>query len=354
MEALEPYVPPLVPDVFGGSLFGVVAHGMVPEDPYLVYLSKLKSERSRRAMAGCLGRITMIILAGGEPPPPGMPPASGAGRPWWLLRYSHTSRIQAVLGSPQCGYAPATINQHLAALRRVLEESWNLGLMSTDDWQRASRIKDDTGSRQPAGRNIHPDEIAAMLAACAADTNRPLGIRDAALITFLEASGVRRAEAAAALIENYDARDRFVKITGKGDKERAVPVHKDAVPHIERWLALLGSRQGPMFRPVTKGGRIGAHAVSPMAIAWVVSQRRKEAGLAPLSTHDFRRTFIGNATDAGVDVVRVAKVVGHADVRTTMKYDRRDDRGIRDAIDQMPLVVPAAGQDGVTGEGAAR
>lgn len=292
--------------------------------PYWVYLASLGSDESRRTMRGCLNHIAA-----------GFPGPSGEAFPWHDLRYEHTVIIRAMIVAE--GKSPSFVNKHLSALRGVLREAWRLGLMSAEDFHRAADIRELKGHREPAGRNIHGDEIEAMLTACAA-SGSPAGVRDAALIAFLQSTGARRAEAAAALIERYDPRERSQRITGKGNKERTVYIHRGAVPVLERWLVTIGERRGPAFRPVDRWGNIRPRHMTPRGIGLIIDQRRQEAGLQPMSTHDFRRTLGGAFLDAGGDLAQLQKLFGHASATTTVLYDLRPGRELRAAIDRVDIL----------------
>lgn len=323
--------------------------GEAGADPYRVYLEHLDSMESRRTMAACLDRITRIIMlpAGVAATMDDLPHYSGAGRAWWLLRRDDAMEIKARLtdktgayGAPAGdGYSPAYINKHLSALRGIIEECWNSGLMSTDDYLRIKKIPNVKGSRLEAGRSIHPDEMAALLAECAKAPNASTRLRDTAIFLVLQCTAMRREEVASALIERYDRRERRLRIIGKGNKERNVWIHEKAAPALERWLAQL-DRTGPMFPAINRYGRILDHAISPAAVNDIVERYRLRAGLAPLSPHDFRRTAIGECYDARGDSQQVRKLAGHAQSSTTDKYDRRGDRGLRALIDRLPIVLP--------------
>jgi site-specific recombinase XerD len=301
-------------------------------DPYQVYLDSLRSPESKRTMRGALDRIVRLQT--------GDDTATGAWQPWWLLRYEHTMEIRAALMAK--GYSPTHVNKHLIALRRVLRVCWRMGLMDADDYERAADIESLDVQRLPAGRNIHRDELAKMLKVCA-DGNGAAATRDAALIAVLYATGMRRAEISGALLERYDAGERALRIIGKRSKEREVYIGTSAVPFLDRWLALLGTRRGPMFRPVDKHGHIHDAPMSPRAVGYVVDRTRRRAGLSPLATHDFRRTHTGDLLDAGVDLATAQRLLGHASATTTASYDRRPGRAARAAADR--LTLPTLEQD---------
>lgn len=318
-----------------------VTPGAITQDPSEIYLKTLDSKNSRRTQENCLNAIaTLIYEEVRGPRDPDSPAISRKWFPWWLLRYEHTSYIRSLLVDRKPPYAPATINKHLAALRGVLQQCWKMQLMTTDEYTRAKDIKIVKGDREPAGRGIHDDEMAALMAVCARSEG-PIRYRDSAILYVLESTGARREEMADMKIEDYDQRDRIIRIIGKGNKQRAVVVHKAAAPHLDRWLAMLDARTGPMFPPINRNGKIYRDRhMSPGAVWRIILKRQKEAGLQRLSTHDFRRTFAGEFLDAGGDLAQLQRLFGHASATTTQRYDRRGERGLRDAVDRMKIVLP--------------
>lgn len=303
------------------------------ENPYWVYLARFAGE-SRRTMHGCLSRIAAIITQ-----QPTVPFDAGAEIPWEQIRYPHVVLMRTEF--LERWSSPSHVNKHLSALRGVLKECWRLGLMSAEDYQRACDVENVKGFREAAGRSIHSDEVFTLLAACVADESAPHGIRDAALVGVLQSTGMRRAEAAGILIERYDHGERSLRVVGKGNKERTCYLHQTAVPYLDRWLVTLGARRGPVFRSVDRWGHIGTAPLSARAIGYILNERRKQAGLPRLSTHDFRRTFIGDFLDAGGDLVQAQKLAGHASPTTTAAYDRRPGRALRTAVDRLSLPSPA-------------
>jgi integrase len=314
----------------------------LPRDsnPYDVYLDSLTNPESRRAMAGCLDRIAKYLAdeLGVELEEP-----YGRGLAWGALRYEHTMKIRSHLLQPdEHGKipAPSYFNKHLSALRRVLEEAWLLGHMAAEDYHRARNIKNSKGTRLPAGRNIAVSEAAALLQVCFADDS-PAGARDAALIAFLHSTGGRRKEAAAASREDYDPGSRTLTVIGKGNKEHELNLHEQAGVFLGKWLARNTRRDGPLFCPIDKHGNVKANHMTPGSIGLIINKRRVQAGLPPLSPHDFRRTFIGDLLDEGVDLVTVQQLVGHALPGTTARYDRRPGRVKKAAVEKLSYRLPS-------------
>ncbi|GHE32266.1 integrase [Streptosporangium violaceochromogenes] len=318
------------------------------KDPYRAYLDRLDDKTSRRTMQGCLDRIARLLNPDA---------ASGEGQPWHLLRYEHTSRIRAMLleqthVNPRTGQAEpwsaAYVNKHLVALRRVLKEAWRLDLMTAEDRARAADVDGVTATRLPKGKHVPAEAVGAVFAACDDDVDqhgvvRPLGVRDAALLAVLYSTGCRRAELAGLRLADYDPAERSLRVLGKRNKERTVFLTSEAVARLEAWIAVRGEDPGALFPRIYKGGAIrvterGAAHLTPEAVRAILGRRIEQAGVAPRSPHDFRRTFIGELLDAGVDLATAQALVGHSSPATTARYDRRPDRTRRAAVDR--LVMP--------------
>lgn len=125
---------------------------------------------------------------------------------------------------------------------------------------------------------------------------------------------------------------------GKGNKQRIAYLPAGAQAALEAWLSIRGRRAGGLFCGITKGGKLTSRDVSPQLIYRVVQKRHLKAGIAEFTPHDLRRSHISDLLDEGVDLVVIARQVGHSNVQTTARYDRRGGRAQRTAADR--LVVP--------------
>jgi len=269
--------------------------------------------------------------------------------PWENLRAEHIAAIRARLIA--AGKAPATCNRILAAIRGVLKAAEMRELMPFDQYRRAvSAAAAVPGSRLPAGHMVTPAELSLLLAACAAD-RRPSGVRDAALIGVLYA-GVRRFEAAAIHLGDVeDARRAVILRSGKGNKARIAFLAPGAWHALIDWIARRGDFPGALFVPVSETGAIetSGRGFSVQAIYQILQRRSDQAGIAPVSPHDLRRTVISVLLESGVDLVKVSKMVGHTDPKVTARYDRRPELENAAAAARLPFPYmtptdePAAG-----------
>ncbi len=121
-----------------------------------------------------------------------------------------------------------------------------------------------------------------------------------------------------------------------------MPLVGGAADALGDWLALRGARPGGLFLPITRHGKIVGERMTSHAIYNVLAKRQAQAGVAKLSPHDFRRTFVGDLLDTGVDLSTVQQLAGHASVTTTARDDRRGEAAKRKAVEV--LHFPYAGE----------
>jgi site-specific recombinase XerD len=282
--------------------------------PAAVYLASLTSERSRRVMEQALRTIAALLTGQNAKE------ADILNVNWAALRYQHTAAIRSHLAEE---FSAATTNRLLSALRGVLKEAWRLGHMSADDYQRAIDVKNIRAETVPAGRELSQGEILALVEACKRDDS-PAGVRDAAILGLLYTCGLRRAELVALDVEDFDSDSgKLVVRAGKGRKQRTVYVQGGASQALTDYMKRTDRQNGPLFVPILKGSRVTERRMNAQSIYDMLKKRADQAGVKDFSPHDFRRTFVGDMLDRGVDIATVANIAGHASVDTTRRYDRR-------------------------------
>lgn len=282
------------------------------QNPAAVYLAGL-SKGSRPAMRQALDVVAQILT--------GAEDAGAAAIPWHRLRFQHTQAIRAELAER---YAHSTANKTLSALRQTLKMAWQLGQMSAEDYHKAASIDNVKGQTVPAGRAITRDEISALLDTCGQTAT---DIRDAAIIALLYSCGLRRAELVGLDLADYA--EETLKVRGKRNKTRLAPVVNGAADALADWLTVRGQQPGALLWGTgnrNSGGRLTGQAIYKM-----LATRAEDAGIADLSPHDFRRTFVSDLLDAGADISAVQQLAGHANVQTTIRYDRRGEKAKRKA-----------------------
>jgi len=289
--------------------------------PALVYLARL-SDGSRRSMRQALDSVAARLSSGR---------CDAESLDWSALRYQHTAALRAALietvskrtGKP---LALASVNKTLAAVRGVLKESWRLGYLSAEDYQHAADIPTVRGETMPRGRALSSGEVRALFVACAAD-NSLAGTRDAAMLALLYGAGLRRSELVALDREDYNVEMGALTVRrGKGRKERMVYVANGSADALAAWLSARGENAGALFWPITKAGRAIERRMTAHALMFVLRRRAEQAGVERFSPHDVRRTFISDLLSAGADIAVAQALAGHANVSTTIRYDRRGEQ----------------------------
>jgi site-specific recombinase XerD len=324
LAAASPASAPLAVAEEPAALAEVV--GLEPDrNPAAVYLARLRTTKSRRAMRGALVRVLRAAGALGAGEKGVAATKAVMGHPWARWRYAEVVAARAALAAS--GASPRTVNQALAALRGVLREAFRLELLDGESWSRVREVEGLRSTRLPAGRCLAPAEVELLLATAKTQKDPARAARDAALLAVLRLGGCRLAEVAQLQLEAVDMTRGEAKVIGKGDKERLV-FFADALPEVRAWVERRGPQDGPLFYSFdpTNEGRLAP--LSEAGIYYAIKRLAKEAGV-PMTTHDLRRTFITELLDAGADVVAVQKIVGHAQVTTTAAYDRRPEERLR-------------------------
>ena len=258
-------------------------------NPAVLYLASLGSASARRTMRSAVGNLAGLLGCD-----------SFEAAPWPLLRYAHVVALRAALVSLR--FAPATVNRHLAALRGVVRQAWRLGYIAPDDYQRMSDIPGVRGTRLLTGRALSYPELEALFAACADGT--PAGHRDAALVALLFSAGLRRAEASSLLLADIDVDSWTIRVLGKGNHEREVPLRGGGRDALERWLIERGRTPGPLLCRVPLGGYVLPDCgLSPEGLRRRLIYRARRAGHTTLhaarSPSDVRYPPVGSRYRSG-------------------------------------------------------
>jgi len=240
--------------------------------------------------------------------------------PWHLLRHHHTAAIRSKLAET---HAAATANKMICSLRGVLKAAWRLTLMSSENYQLAVDITPVKGTTLPRGRALDGGELRQLFRVCAEDTS-VAGRRDAALLAVLYGAGIRRSEAVGLDASDFNARTGELRIRGgKGNKQRLAYATGGTLRALDAWLTIRKDSDGPLFLGVNKGGKLGKGRLTEQAVYVMLKKRAEQARIGHVSPHDLRRSFVSDLIDAGADVSSVQQLAGHANIATTLRYDRR-------------------------------
>ncbi len=152
-----------------------------------------------------------------------------------------------------------------------------------------------------------------------------LGIRDRAILALLVACGLRRDELVRLEVRHLQLRDErwvLLDLEGKGRRVRTVPVPLWVKRMLDRWLAEAEIAEGPLFRTLRKGDRLGPaeKPISEDLIYTLVRRAGAAIGHPDLTPHDLRRTCAKLCRKAGGDLEQIQLLLGHASIQTTERY----------------------------------
>ena len=241
-------------------------------------------------------------------------------------------------GLTRSGYAARTVARKASVLRRYFRWSTETGRCPSDP---------SLGLSVPAGTARLPDvlserSVESLLAgrSSAASGDHPLRrLRDDAVLELLYGSGLRVAELCALCPADLDLERSRVRVTGKGDKQRLLPLSAPAVRAVQRYReaqaaaaragetsagVMVSGDDGPLFRNL-RGNPLG-----PRDVRRIMDRRSSE----PTHPHTLRHTFATHLLDGGADLRSVQELLGHESLGTTQVYTHVSRRRLRSVIEQ--------------------
>jgi integrase/recombinase XerC len=277
----------------------------------------LRAERSLsphtvRAYVGDVRSLLEHASRDGVPGPEGLGLAHLRG--WLALQHAS-------------GAARTTLARRGAAARAFTAFAHRRGWLAADPGPRLGTLK----TRRALPHVLRQDEMRAVLAglnpagrqasAAANQADAAVVLRDAAILELFYATGIRVSELCGLDQGHIDHGRRTVRVRGKGDKERTVPVGVPALLAVTRWLdagrpALATTDSGPAVFLGARGGRL-----DPRTARRIVHQRLREAGAArDTGPHGLRHTAATHLLEGGADLRSVQEILGHSSPATTQIY----------------------------------
>jgi integrase/recombinase XerC len=203
----------------------------------------------------------------------------------------------------------ASIARKLAAIRSCFRFLARRGVLEVNPARqvRSPRL----GRRLPS---VLPKDEATQLLDVAPEPTAA-GTRDRALLELLYASGLRVAEGCGLDLDDLDEARRTVRVLGKGDRERVVPVGEVALQALDAYLSMRGRQRGPLFLNA-RGGRL-----TPRSAHRIVKRLARRAGLSQRVTpHTLRHSFATHLLGEGADLRLIQELLGHRRLSTTQRY----------------------------------
>jgi integrase/recombinase XerD len=223
------------------------------------------------------------------------------------------------------GLAPASIARRGAAARSFYR---HLVLIGEREDNPAAEV-DLPRRRDRLPRSLSPREVESLIEAAQGVT--PRSLRDRALVELLYGAGLRVGEAVALDRGRVDLENRIVRCLGKGDKERIVPLGRQATDALRRYLSrgrphLDRRRRSELFLNAQGGALTRAGAFL------ILRRLAGKAGLEPTRVHPhlLRHSFATHLLEGGADLRSVQEMLGHADLSTTELYTHVSDQRKRD------------------------
>jgi integrase/recombinase XerD len=213
------------------------------------------------------------------------------------------------------GARPRSSARLLTSLRRFYRWLAREALIAEDP----SALIDMPKLGRPLPKTLSEAEVEALLAA--PETADPLGLRDRAMLELLYATGLRVSELVGLRLHQLNLRQGVVQVTGKGGRERLVPLGEEAMHWLDSFLrearpALLGRRQTDRLFPSRR-----APCMSRQNFWHLVQRYAHQAGIrTALSPHTLRHAFATHLVNHGADLRVVQMLLGHSDLSTTQIY----------------------------------
>ena len=218
--------------------------------------------------------------------------------------------VRAYLASlHQRGLAKSSIGRKLASVRSCLRFLARRGVIE----QNPARLVRSPRPPRRLPSFLPKDESKQLLDR--AHGPSASGCRDHALLELLYATGIRVAECCGLDGTDVDRSHGTVRVLGKGDKERVVPVGEVALQAIDAYLAARGRPDGPLFTN-TRGGRLTTRSAQRI----VGRQARLSGTSRRVTPHTLRHTFATHMLGEGADLRLIQELLGHERLSTTQRY----------------------------------
>lgn len=226
------------------------------------------------------------------------------------------------------GLSPSSINQRMAAVRRLAREAHDKkdaqgrSLISAEVMHGITSLRGVKQQGRRSGNWLTLDDAQRLLNLPDVSTLR--GLRDRAMLAVMLGCGLRRDEMvnlSLSHIQQREARWAIVDITGKGRKVRSVPMAAWVKAAIDAWTDAASIKGGYVFKPLNKGGTLASwEPLHPQTIYDTLEVYTRRLGIPDFAPHDARRTFAKLARKGGASLEQIQLSLGHASIQTTERY----------------------------------
>ena len=271
-----------------------------------------------------------------------------------LEAYAHelTRYVQYLEREHRLTHVAQVETTHLHGFMIELIETYRLGEFSQARALSALRtfhryaVREEWASENPAALLDLPrlhrklpailgvEEVEQLIAAC--DEPGPLGLRNTAMVELLYASGLRVSELVHVQPIHLDLEEGWVRVMGKGRRERITPMGQPAIDALRTYLSegrpqLVGEGQQIPYVFLNRYG----NRLSRQSVFLLIQQKAREAGITKtVGPHTLRHCFATHLIENGADLVAVRDLLGHASIATTEIYVHTDARRLREVVDR--------------------
>jgi len=219
-------------------------------------------------------------------------------------------------GLSDIGLSAKTVARHMSSVRNLFRFLISEGILKRDPTE---------GLKPPKLPENLPDivsveQMESLINAIDLDSAKGLGIRDRAILETMYATGMRESEVINLNTDDVYEDIGFVRVFGKGSKERLVPINGQALYWIDRYSRdvrpkLQSKKRSTILFLNFRGGQLSRMGLYKIVVKWA-----KKAGLDNVHPHTIRHAFATHLIEGGADLIAVQEMLGHADISTTQIY----------------------------------
>ena len=218
------------------------------------------------------------------------------------------------------GYAAATLNQRLSAIRKLAAEAANSDLLPLDQAVQVCRIRNVRQAATLPATSLSEQKLEELINAPDGQTNK--GKRDRLLLALLLGCALRRREVVNLDVEDVqyqDGRAVLIRVVGRRGRIRSIAVPGWVEEALAQWLSSAGIERGPILRAVSRQGEIASDRLSPQTVFNIVKQYGKRIGVA-VRPDDLRRTCAKLCHPGDGELDQMRALLGHSSLATTERF----------------------------------
>jgi integrase/recombinase XerC len=226
----------------------------------------------------------------------------------------------------ELGYKSSTLARVISSIRVFFDFCVDRGAIESSP---AARIHTPKQPRKlPIYLVYH--ELVSLLQAPPEDT--PGGLRDRTILTMLAFTGMRLSELTGVNLGDIDLVNRTVRVLGKGNKERIIPLNEIVMQSLNNWLNVRWLSDSNALILNRSGKRLSGRSVENIVRKWALKSGVFKDGISP---HKLRHTFATLLHSNDVDLIEIKSLMGHANIASTQIYTHTTHHKLRKAVEKI-------------------